>query len=189
VVLIEHIATKLRPEVPAVETRRQFTDQQRPLRRQPDLPAIAGIVGLNAQILHDEIAITLEPRSVRNRRPRCHLDRLVDNQLLALATLGRAGALARLATGPLILATAAVFLFAPVAITLRPSLGFHSARLELRLGLLPLEHGDFVAHLLNDLCLSAVFLEQVLDLAQQLLHQRAALRVGNGRQLLEVRHG
>jgi hypothetical protein len=28
----------------------------------------------------------------------------------------------------------------------------------------------------------------VLDLAQQLLHQRAALLVGNGRQLLEVRH-
>ena len=113
----------------------------------------------------------------------------MDLQLLRLATLGRPGALTRLAIGPVTVATVAVFVFAPVGITVGFGLGFHSARLELRLCLLPFEHGDFVAHLLDALRLPAVFLKQILDLAEQLLHQHASLHVGNGRQLLEVRHG
>ena len=136
---------------------------------------------LNAQILHDEVAIALEARALRNRRLRRDLDRLVDRELLGLAALGRPGALV-LSTVILVVG------IGPLGITIGLGLGFHSARFELRLCLLPLEHGDLVAHLLDDLSLPAVLPKQILKLYQQLLHQRAALRFGNARQLFEIGH-
>jgi hypothetical protein len=168
--------------VSAVEARRQLTDQPLAVRRLPDLEAIAGVVGLDVQILHDEVAIALEARVLGNRRLGRDLDRLVDRQRLGLAALGRPGTLA---LSPVVLVVG----IGPVGILTGLGLGFHPARFELRLRLLPLEHGDLVAHLLDDLSLPAVLLKHVLKLYQQLLHQRAALRFGNARQLFEIRHG
>jgi len=172
VVLVERVAAKLRPEVSAVEVRRQLTKQTLPVRRLPDLQAVTCVVWLDAQILHHEVAIALEARVLRNRRLRRDLDRLVDRELLGLAALGRPGALA-------LSAVILVGGVGPLGITI--GLGLHSARFELRLCLLPLEHGDLVAHLLDDLRLRAVLLKQMLKLHQQLLHQRTALRFGNVR--------
>jgi len=62
-----------------------------------------------------------------------------------------------------------------IAIAAGFGLGFHPARLERRLRLLSLEHGDLVARLLNPLRLLLVYLEQVRDLLQQLPDQRRAL--------------
>ena len=184
-VLVEHVATKLRAEVPAVEARRQLAEQQCSVRCLPDLPAIAGVVGLDAHVLHDEIAIACEARVLGNGERRCKLDRLMDRQLPGLAVLGRPGTLARLAISTVNVVVDTVVIFVPVGVTARITvglgLGFHSARFKLRLCFLSLEHGYFVAHLLDDLCLLAVFLKQMLDLAQQLLHQRAPLGVGNVR--------
>ena len=169
VVLVERVAAKLRPEVSAVEVRRQLTKQALAVRRLPDLQAVTCVVWLDAQILHHEVAIALEARVLRNRHLRRDLERLVDRELPGLAALGRPGALA----------LSAVILVGGITIGL--DLGFHAARLELRLRLLSLEHGDLVAHLLDDLRLRAVLLKQILKLDQQLLHQRTALRFGNVR--------
>jgi len=174
VVLVERVAAKLRPEVSAVEVRRQLTKQALAVQRLPDFQAVTCVVWLDAQILHHEVAIALEARVLRNRHPRRDLERLVDRELPGLAALGRPGALA-------LSAVILVVGIGPVGITIGLGLGFHSARFELRLCLLPLEHGDLVAHLLDDLRLRAVLLKQILKLDQQLLHQRTALRIGNGR--------
>jgi hypothetical protein len=130
------------------------------------------VLGLDAQVLHQEVAIALEARVRGNRQFRRNLERLVNPQMLRLAALGRSGTLARPASGP-VSAAAVVTILVAVAITI--GLGLHSARLELRLCLLSLEDGNLIAQLLNMLCLLAVLLKQRLDLFQQLLHQRSAL--------------
>ena len=144
-------------------------------------------MGLDAQVLHDEVPIAFEARALGNRHRRRDLERLVNPQVLRLAALGRPGALARLTLAPFIIP--AVALITPIDLAAALGLPVHSARFELRLRLLSLEYGDLIAQLLNPFRLPAVLLEQFFDLLQQLLHQRRALRFGNARQLLAIGHG
>ena len=69
-------------------------DQPLAVRRLPDFQTIAGVVGLDAQVLHQEVAIALEARVRGNRQFRRNLERLVNPQMLRLAALGRSGTLA-----------------------------------------------------------------------------------------------
>jgi hypothetical protein len=64
-----------------------FAQQSLAVRRLPDLQPIAGVVRLDAQVLHDEVAIALEARAGRNRHLRRDLERLVNRQLRGLARL------------------------------------------------------------------------------------------------------
>ncbi len=171
VVLIEHVAAQLRPEVPAVKARRQLAHAPLPVRGLPHLEAIANVVGRNAQLLHDEVTIPFEAGVRRQRLTRGDLDGLVNRQLLALAALRRARTLAVRLLG-----------------VRRLGRRVHTARLELRLRLLALEHGDLVAQLLNQLRLPQYLLDELLDLPEQSIHQRTALCLGDVRQLFVARH-
>jgi hypothetical protein len=100
VVLGQHIAPKLGPEV-AIHPARQRRHDQLPLWRQPALTAVADGLGAQHQILDQEILVALEPRAGRCRG----LDDLVldghaRHHLAAAAALVRVTGGLRLA-GPL----------------------------------------------------------------------------------------
>jgi len=87
-VLVQHIAAQFGAIVSALEVRRQLPTQPLPIRGLPDLHPIADVLGLNLQILDDEVAIPFEPGSRRNGMGRRDRDRLVDRQFLRLGALG-----------------------------------------------------------------------------------------------------
>ena len=142
VMLVEHVAAQLRPEVPAVEVRRHGSEQPLAVRRLPDLPAIAGVVGLDTQVLHDEVAIALEPRAGGNRRLRRELARLMDRQLLGLAAFGRTGALARRTSAATVRRAATIIAAIGIIVGFGFARRLHPARLEPRPRLLPLQDSD-----------------------------------------------
>jgi hypothetical protein len=66
-VLVEYVAAQLGTEVTAAQIARQRPDQPLPVRGLPDFQAIPGVVRGDAQVLNDEVAVTLEARSRRQR--------------------------------------------------------------------------------------------------------------------------
>src|SRR5215208_3041042 len=67
-ILGQHKAAQLRPEVTIDPTRQRRYDQV-PVRCQPALPAITGAAGPQHQVLNEEIRVALEPRAGRHRGP------------------------------------------------------------------------------------------------------------------------
>src|SRR3954452_13096115 len=65
-VLGEHKAAQLRPEV-AITPARQRRHDQLPVRGQPALPAVADAASPQHQVLNDEIRVALEARAGRHR--------------------------------------------------------------------------------------------------------------------------
>src|SRR5215218_5821656 len=61
-ILGQHKAAQLRPEVTIDPTRQRRYDQV-PVRCQPALPAITGAAGPQHQVLNEEIRVALEPRA------------------------------------------------------------------------------------------------------------------------------
>jgi hypothetical protein len=119
-VLGQHIAPQLRPEV-ALHPARQGRHHQPPSRRQPPLAAAAHRLGPQHQILDQEVLVAVEPRAGRHRGAQHPLlDRHARLHLAAAA----AGAVAR---------------------WLRLGRLLHAARLDRWPALQPLEAGDLLA--------------------------------------------
>ena len=78
----EHEPAQRRPEM-AVDAGRQRRRHRPPVRRQPTLPAIAGHLRAQHQVLHDETRMALAARARRHRHRDDPL--LVDDQLRRLA--------------------------------------------------------------------------------------------------------
>src|SRR5829696_10297496 len=91
-ILGQHKAAQLRPEVTIDPTRQRRYDQV-PVRCQPALPAITGAAGPQHQVLNEEIRVALEARAGRHRSRE---DPILDGYARrhrAAAALGRTGRL------------------------------------------------------------------------------------------------
>src|SRR6185369_10871976 len=91
-ILGQHKAAQLRPEV-AITPARQRRHDQLPVWRQPALPAIADAAGPQHQVLDQEVCVALEARAGRHRSRE---DPILDGHARrhrAAAALGRTGRL------------------------------------------------------------------------------------------------
>jgi hypothetical protein len=99
VVLGQHIAPRLRPEV-AIDPARQGRHDQPSLRRQPTLAAVAHRLGPQHEILDQEVLVAAELRAGRHRRVQHPL--LDSHPRLHLAAATTLGAARRLRLGCLL---------------------------------------------------------------------------------------
>src|ERR671916_1925810 len=171
-VLIQNIADQRHPKMPTSHRYRQFSHQGASIRRLPPLQTITRVVSPNHQILHYNVTVAFEARSLGHRFSRRDDLLFMNHKRRRLAPLLRPRPFA-LPQSPLLPARFLIQL----------------TGLESRSLLLSLEHRNLLLQLRNLLSLLPDLLHQLLNELHQPLHQRSSGFLGNGRYLNSFSHG